>query len=144
MPQTPLVIANQVFLNGSLQGVYLMNQGLPDVGARYSLFAAGRLTPIGPVAFVGNFTTLGFIAQGQVHGTVTLYAQGGTLTLSLLGPTQKGFSPPPSQFQFQITHGTGAYANDTGAGMLSMMLHPVPGGRVGTLTLDFVSVPPMA
>jgi hypothetical protein len=43
----------------------------------------------------------------------------GSVTLQLVGPSQKGFSPPPARFHYTITGGTGKYAGASGRGRVA-------------------------
>ena len=73
-----------------------------------------------------------FIQPGQGGGTLTLSNSQGTLTLKLTGlfvdvpgPFQPDFSSLPDRFDrfdYEITGGTGAFANATGRGTASLHL----------------------
>jgi hypothetical protein len=82
-----------------------------------------------------------FIATGHAGGTLTLSGARGSLTLQLEGPTQPGFSAPPSTFAYTILGGTGAFAASHGSGQVTVgfvaspshgpaSLHDLGSGRV--------------
>ena len=110
-----------VVLQGLLSGSYSAHT-FPDVGTTYDLSGKGQVRPFGPMDVTGTLHSLGFIQQGHAGGTLTLSDSQGTLTLQLTGPLQRGFSPLPNQFAFEITGGTGAFANATGGGTAFLQL----------------------
>ncbi len=135
-----------VGLKGTTHGVYNASS-FPDVGTSYSVYTAGKFQGYGPGVVYGTLHSLGFLASGQATGTLHVILPGGTLTLTLTGPTQKGFSPLPKQFSFEITKGTGKFHNATGdpvgKGTVSVALKPGPGAGAGLnghgqVTLTFV------
>jgi hypothetical protein len=87
----------------------------------------------------GTLRSPGFIAKGHAGGTLTLTNAHGSVTISLKGPLQRGFSSLPNKFSFQITSGTGAYAGDTGRGMaqLSEVLNDSSTPTVGQPIMNF-------
>jgi hypothetical protein len=112
-----------VAVNGFSRGVASF-QNRPDVGTTYSLGTFGPFSGLGRAVVSGTLHTVGFIAQGQATGTLTLYAHRGSLTLTLTGPTQPGFSPLPSSFLFSITGSTGRLAGATGNGTVDVSFRP--------------------
>ena len=80
-------------------------------------------------------------SPGLTGGTLTLSDSQGTLTLKLTGPVQdplpvwlQRFSSLPHQFAFEITGGTGAFANATGRGTAFLQLVADPIGNVPVAT----------
>ncbi len=134
-----------VGLKGTTHGVYT-SSSFPDVGTSYTVYTAGKLSGYGTGAVYGTLHSLGFLASGQATGTLHVILPWGTLTLTLTGPTQPGFSPLPKQFSFEITKGTGKFHNavgdPVGKGTVSVALKPGPGGAGlhghGQVTLTFV------
>lgn len=139
---------HQIFLSGTAHGVYTRHNGLPDVGASYSVLAIGKLVPTGRTVAAGSLHSLGFIGQGHATGTLWLVAPGGVLKLELTGPVQNGFSALPGEFTFRVTAGTGRYRHDTGSGTVDVALtsptgSPGPGSvQHGQAALVFHSTPP--
>jgi hypothetical protein len=156
--QTPLT------LSGTITGNY--NSAFNT----YELIGNGPITITPPG---GNPVTLSAegsvslpprsILPGHGGGTLTLSDSQGTLTLTLTGPLfsdvpgpfqpllQRGFSSLPDQFDqfdYEITGGTGAFANATGGGTASLQLVADPNllGQTGRFSLDlegpFSPVPP--
>jgi hypothetical protein len=71
-------------------------------------------------------------------GSMTIAAPRGTLNLNLTGPVQKGFSPLPSTFTYNITGGTRAYQMATGSGTIAVTLNPsAVSTNFGLITLTF-------
>ena len=133
-----------VGLKGTTNGVYT-SSSFPDTGTSYSVYTAGKLSGYGTGAVYGTMHSLGFIASGHATGTLHVILPGGTLTLTLTGPTQPGFSPLPKQFSFEITKGTGKFHNATGdpvgKGTVNVAIKPGPGAGLqghGQVTLTFV------
>jgi hypothetical protein len=111
-------------LDGALSGHLIANRRFPDGGASYRLTGAGRLAGAGPVSLTGSLQGVGFIVSGHATGELTLADAHGSLTLELRGPSQRGFSPLPDQFSFQVTAATGAYAHVPAGGTLTTHLDP--------------------
>jgi hypothetical protein len=113
-----------LFLNGKAQGTTRSVPTNPDGGATLALEGSGRITPLGQVRVSGTLHGTGFIQQGQAGGTLRLTNARGSVTLSLVGPTQRGFLPPPSgTYSFTVESGTGAYAHTLGTGTVDVALH---------------------
>ena len=119
----PNPLHHEVVLHGSLSGSYSAHSFV-DAGTSYDLSGQGQVQPFGPMKAGGDLHSLGFILQGHAGGTLTLSNSKGTLTLGLTGPLQSGFSPLPGQFDYEITGGTGAFANATGQGTAFLVLLP--------------------
>jgi hypothetical protein len=134
-----------VSLDGTTRGSFKSSSPVPDVGRTYNVLATGRFAGYGVGVVSGTLHSLGFIASGQATGTLTVSLPGGTVTLSLTGPSQRGFSPLPTEFSFVVTKGTGKFHNKVGdpvgAGTVDVTLNPVAGSaslrQVGAITLVF-------
>jgi hypothetical protein len=123
--------AQYLFLNGQVHGTSRNVPTNPDAGATLALEGSGRVTPLGQVHLSGTLHGTGFIQQGQAGGTIRLSNARGSVTLSLVGPTQNGFTPPQSgTYSFTVESGTGAYAHSLGTGTVDLALR----GRSFTLT----------
>jgi hypothetical protein len=141
----PIIVA----LNGTTRGAYSFVTKNPDIGKSYTVATVGKFKTYGEGTVVGTLHTLGNVASGHATGTLTVYLPGGTVTLSLTGPLQKGFSPLPTEFSFVITKGTGKFHNavgdPVGAGTVTLSLKPIPGSTAtagaGQLTMVFHSKP---
>src|SRR3954454_4070601 len=66
-------------LSGTAHGSYVGHQSNPDTGTQYSLFAQGRVTPLGQSIVRGSFTTPGFILNGTAQGTLTVSGPRGSV-----------------------------------------------------------------
>jgi hypothetical protein len=122
--------AEYLFLNGQAHGTTRNVPTNPDAGATLALEGSGRISPLGQVRLSGALHGTGFIRQGHAGGTVQLTNARGSATLSLVGPTQAGFTPPrPGTYSFTVEGGTGAYAHALGTGTVDLALH----GRSFTL-----------
>jgi hypothetical protein len=85
---------------------------------------SGFFLGLGRVEISGTLHTPGLILRGNTTGTLVLSNAQGSITLALVGPPQPGFSPPPSELQYMITGGTGAYAGITGQGTVILLETP--------------------
>ena len=122
-----------VVLTGHVKGTYQDQTTIPDNPSEVSISGSGRVGPLGNVKASGVFHQLGFIARGNATGTVNLSNARGGVTLQLTGPTQPGFSPLPSTFQFRIVSATGHDKGLNGSGVADLGL----GASQGTFTLTF-------
>ncbi len=129
-----MVARPMLVLGGSVHGHYDESSVVPDAGKTVTFSGVGRVSGLGQIQFTGHFGTPGFIASGHATGTLVLSNARGTVTLTLAGPTQPGFSAPPATFAYTIVVGTGAYAARHGHGTLTMGL--VPGHSGGPITLQ--------
>jgi hypothetical protein len=107
-------------LHGAGIAVYTTTLQVPDVGLPYHLQGAGNFGVLGLVTVTGNIKSAGFIMQGHATGTLTFANAQGSITLQLTGAEQDGPAPLPQQFSYQITSGTGAYANLHDQGTLTL------------------------
>jgi hypothetical protein len=155
----PLPTPHEVVLNGMLSGSYsaypfpvsanafsVSANALPVDETPFDLSGQGQVQPFGPMTVTGLYS-LGSIQPGHTGEALILSNSQGTLTLELTGPFQRGFPPPPKQlFGFEITGGTGAFANATGRGTASLRLvaHESFWGQLGDFDLSLVgsSSPP--
>jgi hypothetical protein len=113
-------------LGGQVNGAWLKQPTLPDVGGDQTLTGTGTVGPLGTVTLSGELHTPGFIAQGTTTGTVTLSNADGSVTLRLVGPPQPGFSPPPATFHYTITGGTDKFAGASGQGTVTFQEQETP------------------
>lgn len=124
-------LARRVALNGLLSGTLVQLFSIPDTGGHYHLEGFGKIRPVGQAKGDGTFTTPGFIANGQIQGTLTLASSSGSVTLNLQGPTVPGFTRLSSgTFSYTITQGTGQFRNAKGHGSAVLTfgpLNPIPG-----------------
>jgi hypothetical protein len=132
-PTAVMVARRMLVISGSAHGHYDESSVVPDAGKTVTFSGAGRVGGLGQVQFTGHFGTPGFITSGHATGTLVLSNARGTVTLALEGPTQPGFSAPPSTFAYTIVRGTGAYAARHGHGTLTMSLVPEHSGVPVTL-----------
>ncbi len=129
--------ARSVRLVGTFQGQYQVNGAIPDVGKTYVIAGSGSVRGHVRASVAGSLHSLGFIAQGEALGDLTLQGARGSVTLHLTGPSQAGFQPLPSQFSFTTTGGTGRYRRIHASGTATLTLTPGTGqpGEQGTFTL---------
>ena len=99
-----------IAVTGSASGTYTSPLSNPDAGKTTILRGNGTVGPLGKVEVSGAIQSPGFIAHGHAGGVLTLSNDKGTVTLTLTGPTQKGFAALPRTFQYRITAATGMYA----------------------------------
>jgi hypothetical protein len=133
---TPRPAPAPVNLHGTLQGtLFQVIRGPIDLGIQYGLTGAGELGGQPRFQVTGSLRRVGFIAQGQATGELTLTNAQGSIMLSLVGPMQPGFAPLPGGFHYTVTGGTGAYQGATGDGQVALRTRPV--GGLALFTLDF-------
>jgi len=115
-------------LSGQGEGTFTTGAPRPDVGTDYTLYGRGEFAGLGQAGIRGTIHSLGFTPHGHAGGTLVLTNDHGSVTLELTAPDQRGFSALPTTFGYKVIHATGAYANLSAAGSLTLMLAPVPGG----------------
>jgi hypothetical protein len=114
-----------IVVDGRFQGNYSESAPIPDAGTTFNLHGSGSLKGFGHASVKGQFHSIGFIAVGNVHGTIQLKVGNSTLTLSLTGPVQRGgFNPLPTQYDFRVTGATGKFAHDFDVGTAKLVLTP--------------------
>lgn len=141
----PIIVA----LNGTTRGVYHTERKAPDTGTSYLVNTVGRFDDYGPAYVYGELHSLGNVKSGDATGTLHVILPGGTLTLRLTGPEQKGLSKLPGEFTFVITEGTGKFHNKVGdpvgKGVVDVDLKPDSKSKgpiqFGQVTLTFHSRP---
>jgi predicted phage tail protein len=111
-------------LAGQGQGTYTVQDTVPDIGVTYILQGVANLAELGDVTVKGSVTGTGFIAFGHASGALTFTNDRGTVTVQLQGPAQAGFSFPSSDWQYQVTSGSGDYENLKDQGSLTLTLKP--------------------
>jgi hypothetical protein len=118
----------ELAVHGDFHGTYTIHVQIPDTGASYSFPGKGQVKHFGRMSITGDLQSTGFIFQGHAGGTLTLSSARGTLTLSLTGPPQGGFSDLPNQFTYTVSGGTGRFAHvkDTGTVTLNRIPGTVP------------------
>ncbi len=140
--------APSIRLEAGFSGQYQVNSPVPDVGRTYTITGPG-IVHMGPAhgrgihhaSVTGDLHSLGFIAQGNAQGDLTLKGPHGTLALHLTGPQQAGFQPLPSQFRFTTSGGTGRFGKIHESGTAILDLTPGqtgtggPGSGQGTFTI---------
>lgn len=121
--RTPRVMHRSgVRLTGTIRGIYSYLREVPDVGQGFTLVGSGRVFPLRNVQASGTFHTLGFMASGNARGRLTLRSPRGSIILALLGPKQRGSSPPPSSYRYTVTSASGTYRMTRGQGTVHLVL----------------------
>jgi hypothetical protein len=116
-------------LSGRLHGTAQGRPVVPDAGSTLDLAGAGRVDSLGKVQFTGSVQGVGFIRRGRAEGTLTLTnEQGGTVTLRLLGPVQRGGAWLPNRFRFVAQGQAGLPHSVKGnQGTIRVTPRPAPG-----------------
>jgi hypothetical protein len=115
-------------LSGQGEGTFFNDAIQSGAGIDYHLSGEGQFAGVGQVSIHGSVHSVGFLAQGHAGGTITLTNVQGSVTLTLIGPAQPGFSPLPVQFSYHASSGTGAYTHLPSQGTLSLVLATQPNG----------------
>jgi len=110
---TPLVGAFNV------AGKYTHPLGNPDTGSPYLFTGTGKTSLLGTFTLTGQIRPPGFIQSARASGTFTLTNSKGTIRMSVKGP-QQGAGVIPPFVSYTILRGTGAYANSTGKGTITI------------------------
>jgi hypothetical protein len=118
-------------LAGHGSGAYSTDLIPTDAGTVYHLHGSANLAGLGQVEILGSVTAVGFTTMGRASGRLTLFGNGGSVTVQLLGPEQPGFSRLPHYFHYNVVSGTGAYLHLADSGTLRLDLHPLPTGALG-------------
>jgi hypothetical protein len=115
----------------------------------YTMIASGRVTPLGINVASGFLHVLKGVSSGPPNGTLRLTTSTGSVTLqipeSVAVPAGVPNPPAPDVIvdTYTITKGTGAFAGDTGKGVVEFAFTPsslgdgTRGIGVGRVTLTF-------
>lgn len=114
-------------LHGTIDGTIKQQLGMPDAGVVYALKGSADLAGLGRVNVTGTLHGVGMIAQGQASGTLTINNAHGSVTVSMVGPIQPGFSPLPQHFHFKVVGSSGEYQGLESAGSLTLELSALQG-----------------
>ena len=122
----PAVAAKQA-LTGWLAGQVRVQADprLPDIAPKEQLSGTAKLAGLGRVTVEGYVQGTGFMLEGQAHGVITLTKIGdpkSTITLELVGPTQPGSAPLPTQWTATIMEKTGSFSHFKGSTTLTLTL----------------------
>jgi hypothetical protein len=110
-------------LAGYGAGNYSATTSAVDTGTTYHLSGSGHFRQIGNATVSGSIQSVGMIASGKAHGTLTFSNARGSVTVELTGPVQSGFSTPPTWFTYRVVSATGAYHSLKDHGTIRMALH---------------------
>jgi hypothetical protein len=122
MPASLVQGVTYLFVNGQAHGKVHAERAIPDIGGRFDLKGTAVLNQLGKVSVSGTLSGTGFIGgHGHAGATITLANSKGTVVLSLIGPTQGGFTAAPSgTYTFGVEGGTGHYAHVVGHGTVDL------------------------
>jgi hypothetical protein len=109
-------------LPGHAQPQFIIIVG--DIGENYVFDGTANLARLGDVTVSGSILGLGNVATGHASGVLTFANAHGSVTITVTGPSQPGFSPLPTHFAYTVTSGTGAYQHVNDHGTLSLALTP--------------------
>ena len=153
-PAPKLPSPGLALLNGTAHGTFFAHGPSPTSGTIYSLFASGKVAPVGSTLLVGGFQTRGVIASDRSSGTIVFEAPRGNLFLRLFatpGPTASAPAASQYHFTYQVATGSGAFKNVSGSGTVEITLQPINRnihgqpvsnpGFFGNSTLTFQSNP---
>jgi hypothetical protein len=141
-----VVLPNEPVLQGVMKGTYTTKDKIPDIGRSWTIRATGQLSGAGFSVINGTLNGTGFIGgKARPGGTLDVKTVGGgTMTISLLGTPEAGFSGLPKAFTYRVLTATGrdrADLNATGTATLTLVPNnPKNLDSPGKLTLAF-SVP---
>ena len=120
-----IVLPNMPVLVGVMKGTYTTQERIPDIGRSWTLHARGSLSGAGPSSIDGTLHGTGFIGgKSQPGGTLTIKSVGGTMTISLLGAPEGGFSGLPKTLTYRVLSATGrdrVDLNATGTATLTLL-----------------------
>jgi hypothetical protein len=87
------------------------------------LQGTANLAGLGTVTVSGAINNVVFFSGTHAEGQLTFTDnQNNSVTLDVRGPWQQGFAPMPQQLEYRVTGGTGAWANLSGQGTLTLVL----------------------
>jgi hypothetical protein len=116
-----------ISLSGTVRGLYSANRESSGSATTVSLFASGRLNPLGSTFTSGNLHTPGSLMGVTGNGTLHVRARHGTLTLQLTEVMPSAGSPSSPQqlhFTYNVTQATGNFQGDQGTGTVDVSLRP--------------------
>jgi hypothetical protein len=126
MAVSPLPVQYKHPLAGKGSGVYSTDLIPSDAGTTYHLHGSAKLGGLSDVLVYGTVHAVGFTGSGRASGTLTIFGNGGSVTVEFQGPVQPGFSHLPHYYQYHIVSGTGAYLHLHDSGTLRLDLQPLP------------------
>jgi hypothetical protein len=110
-------------LKGVGSGDVTRSWTIVDAGSNFKLKGTANLAALGTVKVMGSVHGVGFTWHGHAEGSLTFSNTMGSVTVSLEGPDQPGFSPLPRYFHYQITRGTGSYSHLTDQGTMLLTIN---------------------
>jgi hypothetical protein len=113
---------------GTIGGTFFAHRANSGSGTIYSLFASGKLAPLGPVLLVGGFSTAGFAARGAGGGNLAFTSESNRGNLLVrLTELPAGSAPTPGRYHFSyvVAHGSGAIDGARGSGTVEITLRPI-------------------
>lgn len=127
-------------ITGKLHGTAQGSSGNPDAGSTLDFAGEGRAGTLGQVRFAGSVRGVGFIRRGRAEGRLTLSNErGGSITMRLIGPPQRGGARLPNRFRFVVQEQSGASRLLRGTlGSVRITQGPEP----GAVTLSLRSADP--
>jgi hypothetical protein len=142
-PMVMVVNSTTHQLHGTGAGSYVGNSLVVDAGTYDKLTGTVELPKVGSFTLTGSIQGVGMIAKGRATGELVLTNSHGSITVSLQGPAQTGFSALPGEFAYTVSGATGEYARLFGrSGAMSLSLLPAPTAfgvpPQGAFTLKFM------
>ncbi len=111
-------VAPAALLTGTADGTFFAEQGSPQSGTIYRLFASGKVEPGGRALLVGGVQSRGFTATGAGGGNLIVAFKSGPGNLDLRLTETAAPSPGRFLFAYRATNGSQA-------GTLTVTLQPI-------------------
>ncbi len=113
-------------LAGQGQGTYTSPFLSPDSRPAFVLDGQAALAQLDKVQVNGAVHGVGVGTVGNATGTLTFTNDKGSVTIELVGPTQKGSALLPLDWKYKVSDATGAYQGLVDQGMLKLAFKATP------------------
>jgi len=111
---TPSILA------GTVLGDYTSTLRLMNTASGFHFNGYAKVGGLGNVDVYAHLYSVGFHSIGNAHGEIELSNSKGSVTLQVLGPTQRRLQPLPDVFSYRIVSATGSFTKLKATGTMKL------------------------